>query len=341
MRIIRKTRKRVGSIVLEASIAMPFIILLLAAVLTSMTAVNAELYVQRATENVITELNVAIPFATQGISCMDDISKSFGLGDLIDVDMSSVDSALGVIGSVSGATGVDLEDVLGTAVFGRYVRDRILLEYRNICKENWVVTDPLKEMSVYLDYSGNDKCIYVDVFFHLGAGKIDLSRSYSTSVSMYADEIKLGSSEKAKEKESDSIWEKDNFTRGNTLREQFGGNLPYNFPVVSKFENNEATVIKSIDTTSPYYQNEKILEKTVKKSIDELSSFEGAQWGKTVISSQDIHSKKVLFVIPKNGDASCKDLIRDMSDYAMIRGISLQIEEYGESHRYEERKEEE
>ena len=158
MRIIRKRRLRIGSFVLEASIATPIVVVLLAAMLSSMTAINSELYVHRATENVVQEINLAIPIASQGFSCIDDIAKFFGVGDLLDVDTKDIDTFLGAFGAVSGATDVDFEDIVGTVAFGRLVRDRIVNEYRKICKNNWVATDLLKTMSVYLDYDKEKKC---------------------------------------------------------------------------------------------------------------------------------------------------------------------------------------
>lgn len=335
MRIIKKNkRRRIGSFVLEASIATPFLVILLAAMLSSMTAVNSDLYVQRATENVVQEINIAIPIASQGFSCVDDVAKAFGLGDLVDVDTKDIDSFLGAFGAVSGATDVDFEDVIGTVAFGRLVRDRIVNEYHKICKNNWVCTELLKTMSVYLDYNKEAKCIFVDVYYDLAAGKVSLSRTYSTSVAMYADPIKRAEQDSDSEEKDDSIWDKDNFERGVALRKKYGGNLPHNYPVISRFEDHEATSIKSIDTTSPFYQNLNKLKSVVKGYIDDLADFNGASWGDTTISGDDIHSRRLIIVLPENGSAECKAQIEALRSYAESRGVKLQIETYGVSHRY-------
>ena len=334
MRIIRKRRLRIGSFVLEASIATPIVVVLLAAMLSSMTAINSELYVQRATENVVQEINLAIPIASQGFSCIDDIAKSFGVGDLLDVDTKDIDTFLGAFGAVSGATDVDFEDIVGTVAFGRLVRDRIVNEYRKICKNNWVATDLLKTMSVYLDYDKEKKCIFVDVYYELSAGKISLFRKYCTTVSMYADPIQRPEQDPGNGEQTDSIWDQDNFGRGIALRKKYGGNLPHNYPVISAFKDHEATSIKSIDTTSPYYQNLTKLTGVVKGYIDDLADFQGANWGDTSISGDDIHSRKLIIVIPENGSEECTAAIKQLRAYAESRGVKIQIESYGESHKY-------
>jgi len=335
MRINKKTSKsRMGSFVLEATIVTPIIIVLLAAMLSSMTAVNTELYVQRATENVIQEINLAIPIATSGFSCLDDISKAIGIGDAVDANTDEIDSFLSYLGSASGATGIDIEDVIATTAFGRLVRDRIVNEYHKICQENWVFTDLLQNMAVYLDYDKDAKSVFVGVYYDLGAGSVSIFRKYYTAISLYSDPITRSGSEKDPDKETESIWDKDNFERGIALRKKYGGNLPHNYPVISRFENREAASIKSIDTTSPYYQNIKTLEKTVKGYIDDLASFEGAKWGDTVITPQDIHSRRLIIVLPENGSADCLAAIESLRAYAQSQGVILQIEQYGESHRY-------
>ena len=132
MRIVKKLCSRAGSIVLEASVAMSLFLVLICAAISSITAVNTELYVQRASENVVAELNVAIPFVSNGVHTVDEVISVLGISDKATVDTDRLDEVLGLFGSVSGMTGVDLEDVFGTSVFGRYIRDRIVTEYQKI-----------------------------------------------------------------------------------------------------------------------------------------------------------------------------------------------------------------
>ena len=124
----RHFRSRIGSVVIEAAIAVSLFMVLICAAISSVTAVNAELYMQRASENVVSELNVVIPLASNGISCADDLVSAFGVADNVSFDTYQLDDALGVIGSASGVTGVDLEDLVGTALFGRSNRNLFALK---------------------------------------------------------------------------------------------------------------------------------------------------------------------------------------------------------------------
>ncbi|MBP5493126.1 MAG: hypothetical protein J6Y08_09795 [Clostridiales bacterium] len=335
MRITRKRGKK-GSMVLEAAVSTPLVILLLVAMLSSITVVNTELYLRRATENVVSEVNLAIPFASNGILCLDDLVKTFGIADLVDVDMGGVDDVLGVIGEISGATGVQLEDVLTTATFGRYMRDRIVFEYKKLTHNSSIYDSLVDDLSVYLDYCCEDKSLYVKVFYEIRAGQIEISRQICTSAVMYADPLKLGDGEKKPDDDERSVWDQDNFQRGITFREKYGGNLPFNYPVISYYANHEAKSIKSIDTTSPYYQNLKKLDDKVKGYINDLAKFDGASWGSTVIGPGEITSRTLVIVIPENGSAACYQELIALKAYAASKGVNLVIEKYGTSGRYQE-----
>ena len=163
MRIDKKLRNRAGSIVLEASVAMSLFLVLICAAISSITAVNTELYVQRASENVVAELNVAIPFVSNGVHTVDEVISVLGISDKATVDTDRLDEVLGLFGSASGMTGVDLEDVVGTSVFGRYIRDRIVTEYQKLINKNWIYDKLLQNVSVYVDYESEDRSIYIYV----------------------------------------------------------------------------------------------------------------------------------------------------------------------------------
>lgn len=334
MRIMNKTKNRTkGSIVLEAAISFPLLLLLILAMLSSITLVNADLYMQRATENVVAELNVAIPFASNGILCLDDITSQLGIGDENTVNTDKIDEVLGVIGVACGATGVDLHDLVSSAVLGRYVRDRILVEYRKLSSRNPYYDALLEHASVYLDYNGEEKSIYLTVFYDLSFVETTISRSYCTSIALYVEAIPLG--KKSEDKDiSSSVWDRENFERGIALREKFGGTLPANYPVIGAFENGEAISIKSVDTTSPYYQTPSNLKKRVREYIRELEEFEGRDYGGVSIERNEITGKRLLIVVPENGAASCLDTLEELRSYAKERGIDMEITEYEESHRY-------
>ena len=336
MRIMNKKVKKMGSIILEAAITLPLFILVICAMVSGITIVNSELYLQRATENVVSELNVAIPFASNGILCLDDITSSLGIGDENMTDTTEIDEVLGLVGAACGVTGVDLEDILSTAVLGRYTRDRILVEYQKLTDSGWVYDQLIHDVSVYLDYNGKEKSIYLTVFYDISCGKIVLSRSYCTSIAIYADQLPLRAEGKTETQESDSVWDQENFDRGIALREEFGGNLPYNYPVISRFDSGEAVSIKSVDTTSPYYMNSINLTRKIKGYINDLSEFSGRDYAGTSIQEDEIKSRSLLLVVPENGSENCLEEIEDLVIYAREQGVDLEIHKFGESHRYNE-----
>ena len=327
-----------GSIILEASLVMPVFIVIICTVVSSITAVNAELYMQRASENVVAELNVAIPFASNGIGSLDDLISSSGMTTGMDVNTSGIDEILGEIGTISGVTGVELSDVLCTAVFGRFVRDRIVAEYQKLTDNGWVYDKLVQNVSVYLDYAGSEKSVYIKVYYDICAGEITIPRMYCTSLAMYADAIPLAGGDTGKEGKTDSVWDQDNFDRGTAIRERFGGNLPYNFPVIGAFSGDEAVSIKSIDTTSPYYSEKTNLQKKIKSYIRDLEKFDGADYsGKSVMISPTTR-KTLLLIVPENGSEECLQVISAMESYASERSVHIKVEKYEESHRYDEEK---
>ncbi len=102
--------------------------------------------------------------------------------------------------------------------------------------------------------------------------------------------------------ETDEIWEADNFTRGKYIRSLYGGNLPENFPVIAKFEDGRATMIKSVDFRKETYQIEGALSNNVITMLETLYLYQGQStpYGseQIVILPTQIQEKELLLVIP-------------------------------------------
>lgn len=337
MRIrIKRHSFRFGSIVLEATIAFPLFLVMLLSMISSITVVNADLYMQRATENVVSELNAAIPLVANGVSTADDIISGFGLSDASAIDTSGLDEILGMFGAVSGTTGVDISDVLSTGVFGRYVRDRILEEYGKLTDNGWVYGSLVQNVSVYLDVETEVRSVYLKVYYDIEAAGITLPRSYCSSVALYADIIPLRSETKEDSGSEETVWDLDNFERGTKIREKFGGNLPYNFPVISSSSNNEIKSIKSLDATSPYYSSRANVNDKVKKYIRDLSGFSGTEYSGVSVEVDENTKKTLILVIPENTSDEIYAYFEDLNEYASERSVKLCIEKYEVSHHYDE-----
>jgi hypothetical protein len=133
---------------------------------------------------------------------------------------------------------------------------------------------------------------------------------------------------------ADDIWSLSNFQRGLKIRRIFGANLPENFPVIAKFENGKAVMIKSMDLTAESYQTPKNAEKTLKRYVNELTGYKGQDkpWGRDdiTIRSSNIEQKELLLIIPENKlSENIEGMLEDIVRYADSRGIKLTIKRYG------------
>jgi len=134
--------------------------------------------------------------------------------------------------------------------------------------------------------------------------------------------------------DEDDIWSLDNFTRGKKLREIFGGNLPFNFPVIASFKDGVATMIKSMDLTASTYQTADVVREKLYGYIEEIANFQGQEepWGKDriVIKNDDIKQKQLVLIIPGNTiQSEVERELYECIDYAKSRGVTMTIEKYG------------
>lgn len=132
----------------------------------------------------------------------------------------------------------------------------------------------------------------------------------------------------------DNIWSLNNFERGKKIRDIFGGNLPFNFPVLSRYEDGKATIIKSMDTTAETYQRVEAVTTKIREYIDNLERYRGQElpWGKDkiIIKERDIHTRELILVIPSDELLQETEIALGISILEGIRkGIVLKVERYG------------
>ena len=139
-----------------------------------------------------------------------------------------------------------------------------------------------------------------------------------------------------------TVWELNNFARGKILRSIFGGNMPYDFPVLSSFDprTGAAAVIKSIDITAPTYQDPKIFSKELREIADKFTGFSGTEGyslkpDHPVIRDGDIRTKRLLLVFPSNEMSEAqRKVLNDFIVYASADGMKLEFVTYQKSKRY-------
>jgi hypothetical protein len=109
--------------------------------------------------------------------------------------------------------------------------------------------------------------------------------------------------------EEASISDLSPFERGKAIQDMYGRNLPYTFPVITKFENGMATSVHSINLNDKTYQSDggTVNNSSVKYRINyylkELYSFNGDSMtsdGKEYrVDGNDINRKQLIIVVPK------------------------------------------
>lgn len=132
-----------------------------------------------------------------------------------------------------------------------------------------------------------------------------------------------------------SVWSFDNFTRGKILRDVFGGDLPYDYPVIASFKDGTAVMIKSVDITKSSYSDGRRLASEVQGMIAKLSAFKGTQGNSQVsvslqISESEIQTRKLLLVLPENPMTQEQSLalVKVLTTDAVLKNVQVEIKLY-------------
>ncbi|MDD2533584.1 MAG: hypothetical protein PHC86_02650 [Eubacteriales bacterium] len=140
--------------------------------------------------------------------------------------------------------------------------------------------------------------------------------------------------------EKDGVWLLDNFARGQTFRQIFHANLPYDFPVIASWANQRATLIHSLDLTAPTYQKTSEISSVLRVKISQLAAFQGANYQREAeqirIKASEIESRQIILIVPENYDATrLASVIDEMIAFSNEQGIQFVVRPYGVSHRYD------
>lgn len=124
-----------------------------------------------------------------------------------------------------------------------------------------------------------------------------------------------------------NIWALPNKNRGMKIEEMYGGNLPFDFPVIDIYDDatKTGTSIKSINLNAKTYQDGVVLRKKLEAYVDKLRDSELISYkGK----SYSLLSKKLILVIPKESiNKDNKAVIEQIISYAESNGIQITINE--------------
>lgn len=126
-----------------------------------------------------------------------------------------------------------------------------------------------------------------------------------------------------------SVWSFDNFTRGKMIRDIFGGDLPYDYPVIASFKDGVARMIKSMDTTKPTYQDSEKIKQEVQAMIEKLKDFQGVSGE---IEPEAIKTKKLLLVIPENtAPEQANALFEVTRNQSVVHHVQVEVQFYQKS----------
>lgn len=127
--------------------------------------------------------------------------------------------------------------------------------------------------------------------------------------------------------DSFDIWSLPNKQRGERIEEMFGGNLPYDFPVIDIYDSasKTGTSIKSINLKAKTYQNSEALNKKLISYVDALKEADRISYKNQNYSLQN---KRFILVVPKGSlNEANKQIIQEMMNYAKTSGIQVTINE--------------
>ena len=336
---MRKHNKR-GQVTIEAAIAFTITLIFLASVISSIQYYRTDILMRRSCEQTCEKMAVLYPLSVPATDALSTILNAFpdmGIGAAKGAEIvSKVTSA--VIGA-DNATGNNLKELILQGLFAKTMEKQIRNSYieRNGGSDFFVPDD----IRVYFEISETHHVIEVTTEYTVVTLAGVKTRSIYSVIPLYGDPVLMlngADSDKTEEKteNNDSIWSMSNFDRGEAFRDMFGANLPKTFPVIDAVEDGDIKAYRSIDLTSPYYQNVSNIEKEIKNDIISLSKFEpqSANIDGKVYSVDYIDSRYLTVIIPENSGEIGKSAIEELKGYAFIKGVILDIKECETSNKY-------
>ncbi|MCR5059519.1 MAG: hypothetical protein K6A80_00650 [Saccharofermentans sp.] len=331
-------KNRKGSITLETAISFAVTLIFLCAIVSVISFYRSDILMQRSTEQVLEEVSMIPPVSIPVSDAVSTLVNALPESDA--VTGNAAERAADIIKTVTGIdslSGYSLEKLFLEGTLSHIIADNIRQGYidRNGGSE-FMVPDSI-DVDINPDLERH--ILEVEVTYDTNTLAGNIRRTIYSSVPVYG-ESSLFLNASSHGGTGTDIWSKDNFTRGDYFRERNGANLPKTFPVIDAYENGTATSIVSIDLTAPTYSSSASLIKKMYEEIDKLADFDGAN---VIISGRryevdggDISSRRLIAVIPGNSPESAEGALRGLSAYAALRGVDLNIVEYGNSQRYAE-----
>jgi len=149
-----------------------------------------------------------------------------------------------------------------------------------------------------------------------------------TTVRAWLDGDGTSKYEPPAEETTTGLWDMvDTAQRGREIQKLEGRNLPGNFPVITKYDDGDAYMIRSIDLDAPTYLKTSNVESKIKSFIKEFNEFQdGIYQGKEI----NMTSRTLIIVVPEGTSGNSQSIIDKYTSIAESKGIKLIIKEgYG------------
>ena len=338
---MRKFVNKKGQISLEAAIAFTITIVLLASVVSAIQFYRTDILMRRSVEQTCEKMSLLYPVsvpASDALSVTLNAFPDIGIGDMKGAEVISkvVSAATGF----DNATGHTLQELVLKGLFAQTMENQIREGYieRNGGSSFFAPDD----IEVFFAISDNHHIIEVTTEYTIVTIAGVKTRCIYSVIPLYGEPILSlqgdSASKKNEDEQKSDIWSLSNFDRGDAFRDMYGANLPKTFPVIDSYEGGEITAIRSIDLTSPYYQDVSHIEKKIKDDINSLSLFEpqSAVINGSSYSVDYINSRYLNVVIPENSGEIGRSAVEDLKGYALVHGVVLVVNENGVSERYGE-----
>ncbi|MDR6200881.1 hypothetical protein QE374_002790 [Microbacterium sp. SORGH_AS428] len=116
--------------------------------------------------------------------------------------------------------------------------------------------------------------------------------------------------------------------RGFTIEARLGGNLPYGFRTIDRWDQaaGVATSIKSVNLASKTYQSPARLQRLLTGYIDKMAAYRGGTLSNVTVDEFDIVTRQLQLAIPTKGSSEQQAVIAAMAEYAQQRGVQLIVE---------------
>ena len=336
---MRRIKNKRGQVTVEAAIAFTITLVFLASVISSIDYYRTDILMRRSVEQTCEKMSLLYPVSVPATDLMSAAVNAFpdlGIGDTKGAAVISKVASISL--GIDDATGHTLKELILQGVFSHTMEEQI----RQGCIERNGGSDFFVPDDIEVFFAINDKHHIIEVTTEYSvvtlAGR--KSRSIYSVIPLYGEPVLMLNNEEHKKSEGEenknNIWSLSNFDRGDAFREQYGANLPKTFPVIDSVDGGDVTAIRSIDLTSPYYQDTSNVQKKIRDDINSISRFEPQSAvinGKTY-TVDHVDSRHLTVIIPENSGPEGREAVEELKGYAFIHGVILDICEYGTSEKY-------